>query len=120
MAKDTYDLSLIIACYNEEPLLEQSMREVFEVLENARFSYEVIFVDDCSRDRTRQIIDSIISHHPEKCLKKIFHQTNHGRGGTVTDGFLAAQGEIVGFIDIDLEVHARYIPSCILAVRNGY
>lgn len=45
---------------------------------------------------------------------------NVGRGGTVSDGILAARGRIVGFIDIDLEVHARHIPTCMLALDSGY
>lgn len=115
------DLSLIIACYNEEPLLEESVRETLEVLDNTRLTYELIFVDDCSQDRTRELIDEIIAAYPGKRIKKIFHEINTGRGGAVADGFRIAQGEIVGYVDIDLEVHARYIPAHYLAIKNhGY
>ncbi|NCQ33081.1 MAG: hypothetical protein COY42_10610 [Armatimonadetes bacterium CG_4_10_14_0_8_um_filter_66_14] len=114
------DLSLIVACYNEEPILADSVAQVFEVLDATRFSYEVIFVDDCSQDRTREIIDSILARYPDKSLRRIFHEQNIGRGGTVADGFRAAHGEVVGYLDIDLEVQARYIPACVLAVRNGH
>ena len=113
------DLSLLIPCYNEEQILRDSIREVIEILDNTRFNYEIIFVDDCSRDDTRQIIDDIIDRYPDKNLSRIFHEKNTGRGGAVMDGIKAARGEIVGFIDIDLEVHARYIPSCVLAVKGG-
>lgn len=113
------DVSLVIACYNEEPVLQESMCQVFEVLDTTRYSYEVIFVDDCSQDGTRVLIDSLIAHYPEKRLKRIFHERNIGRGGTVSDGIRAARGCITGFIDIDLETHARYIPSCISAIDKG-
>jgi len=117
----TVDLSLVIACYNEEPLLVESVRQTMEILDNTRLSWEMIFVDDCSRDRTRELIDQIIAAHPDKALRRIFHERNTGRGGAVTDGFRAAQGEVAGYIDIDLEVHARYIPSHYLAIKNeGY
>jgi glycosyltransferase AglD len=114
------DLSLVIACYNEEPLLETSVRETFRVLDGMRATSEVIFVDDRSGDRTREIIDTIIALHPGRALRKIEHSVNVGRGGTVADGIRAARGRYVGFLDIDLEVHARYIPSCLAALDEGY
>jgi glycosyltransferase involved in cell wall biosynthesis len=114
------DLTLVVACYNEEPLLEQSMSETFQVLDLLRLTCEVIFVDDASRDRTREMIDRIIAAHPGRLLRKIEHARNQGRGATVTDGIRAARGRLVGFIDIDLEVHARYIPTCVLALEEGH
>lgn len=113
------ELSLVLACYNEEPIIQDSVREIVEILDNTRLSYEIIFVDDCSQDRTRELIDQIIAAYPDHNMSRIFHERNTGRGGAVSDGLRVAQGEVVGFIDIDLEVHARYILSCVLAVRNG-
>jgi glycosyltransferase involved in cell wall biosynthesis len=113
------DLSLVLACYNEELVVEDSVAEIIEVLDNTRYSYELIFVDDCSKDRTRELIDKLIERYPDKRMSRIFHTENTGRGGAVGDGVRAAQGDVAGFIDIDLEVHARYIPSCVNAVQNG-
>ncbi|MGB9299003.1 MAG: glycosyltransferase [Anaerolineae bacterium] len=113
------DLSLVLACYNEELVIEDSVAAILEVLDDTRYSYELIFVDDCSKDRTRDLIDGLIERYPDKRMSRIFHTENKGRGGAVSDGILAAQGDVAGFIDIDLEVHARYIPSCVNAVRNG-
>ncbi len=114
------DLSLVIACYNEEPLLEKSVKEIFRILDTTRWNYELIFVDDLSRDKTREIIDGIMETYKDKKIKKIFHEKNVGRGGTVSDGIRIAAGEVVGFIDIDLEVDALYIPSCVMAIKEGY
>ena len=108
-----------MACYNEEAILKESVRQTFEILEATSWNYEVIFVDDCSQDRTREIIDEILAENPEKNLSKLFHAQNTGRGRTVTDGIHMARGEVVGYIDIDLEVHARYIPSMVIAIHNG-
>jgi len=113
------DLSLVLACYNEELVIEDSVAEIIEVLDDTRYSYELIFVDDCSRDRTRDLIESLIERYPDKRMSRIFHAENKGRGGTVSDGIRAAHGDVAGFIDIDLEVHARYVPSCVNAVQNG-
>jgi len=113
------DLSLVLACYNEELVIEDSVAEILEVLDDTRYSYELIFVDDCSKDRTRELIDRLIERYPDKRMSRLFHTANKGRGGTVSDGIRAAQGDVAGFIDIDLEVHARYVPSCVNAVQNG-
>jgi glycosyltransferase involved in cell wall biosynthesis len=114
------DLSLVVACFNEEPILEQSVAETLRVLDSLRVTCEIIFVDDASRDRTVAVIDRVMAANPGRALRKIQHRENVGRGGTVTDGIRASEGRLVGFIDIDLEVHARYILSCVLALENGY
>jgi glycosyltransferase involved in cell wall biosynthesis len=89
------------------------------VLDGMKEPYEILFVDDVSRDRTREVIQKLVAAHPEITAPPIFHSENKGRGATVTDGFGAARGEIVGYLDVDLEVHARYIPSLVSAIRKG-
>jgi glycosyltransferase AglD len=113
------DFSLVIACYNEEPLLETSVTETFRVLDALRWTTEVIFVDDRSADRTLEVIDRIVAANPQRRIQVLRHATNVGRGGTVSDGIRVATGRFVGFIDIDLEVHARYLLPCLLALEAG-
>ena len=119
MSQDKIDVSLVIACYNEEPLLVDSVEAVVETLDNTRWNYELIFIDDCSQDRTREIIDELLLRYPDHNFRKLFHARNRGRGRTVTDGFQMARGDIVGYIDIDLEVHVRYVPTMVTAIQNG-
>jgi glycosyltransferase involved in cell wall biosynthesis len=117
MTNHVYDLSLVIACYNEEPLLEESVRQIRQILDNTRYSYELIFIDDCSKDRTVEIARSLVAGRDNEVF--LCHEKNAGRGNTVTEGMNMAKGRICGFIDIDLETHARYIPSMALAIDNG-
>jgi glycosyltransferase involved in cell wall biosynthesis len=119
MSGKSLDLSLVLPCYNEEVVLEDSVAQIIEVLDGTRYSYEMIFVDDCSTDQTRRLIDRVIERYPDRRVSRIFHEQNVGRGGTVADGIRVSKGDVAGFIDIDLEVHARYIPSCVNAVENG-
>jgi len=112
-------LSLVLACYNEAEHLRESFREIKDVLLQLNRPFEVIFVDDVSRDGTRLILKEIQETNPELDLRVILHETNRGRGNTVDDGFRAARGEIAGFLDVDLEVHARYIPSLVQAIERG-
>jgi glycosyltransferase involved in cell wall biosynthesis len=119
MSVPRVDLSLVLACYGEERILEESVRQIVEVLDSARWSWEVIFVDDASRDGTRGVIDALIAGYGDRPFRRLFHEHNTGRGRTVADGFRLAHGRFVGFIDVDLEVHPRYIPSMLLALEDG-
>ncbi len=112
-------VSVVLACYNEAEHIEQSFREIRETLVQTTWPFEVLFVDDGSRDGTREILKGIVEAHRHLDLKLIFHETNRGRGATVTDGFRAARGEIAGYLDVDLEVHCRYIPSLVRAIERG-
>jgi glycosyltransferase involved in cell wall biosynthesis len=119
MSESAIDLSLVIACYNEEYELVESVRQVVEILDSARWSWELIFVDDASRDRTCELIDQLIAQYHGRDLRKLCHDRNTGRGRTVADGFHLARGRYIGYLDIDLEVHARYIPAMLLALEHG-
>jgi glycosyltransferase AglD len=112
-------LSVVLACYNEAQHLTQSFEQILEVLQDQRLPYEILFVDDVSQDRTREIIADIVLQHPGVDVRVLLHEQNKGRGATVTDGFRAARGAIVGYLDVDLEVHARYIPSLVRAIERG-
>lgn len=111
------DLSLILACYNEEKVIEQSIEEIESILNNSVFSYEIILVDDKSKDRTRNLIKKISKG--KKNFHFFFHKVNQGRGKTVSDGIKKARGKIVGFIDIDLEVSPVYIPYFTAKILRG-
>ncbi len=113
------DLSLVIACYNESSHLEESVREVIATLDRSVWRYELIFIDDCSTDDTRAVIDRVVAAWPRHRLRTAHHDRNTGRGRTVTDGLRLARGPIAGYIDIDLEVHARYIPCMVRAIEEG-
>lgn len=112
-------LSLVIACYNEEAVLLASFAEIRETLRELNRPFEIIFVDDKSRDRTRELLERIVAENRDLEIKLLLHDANRGRGATVTDGFRAARGEIAGYIDVDIEVHPRYIPSLVREIEKG-
>jgi glycosyltransferase involved in cell wall biosynthesis len=112
-------ISVVLACYNEEATLAANFSEIRDTLDGLREPYEVIFVDDVSQDRTRELIRSIVKSHADIEFQVLLHEINRGRGATVTDGFRAARGEITGYLDADLEVHSRYIPSLVRAIEKG-
>lgn len=113
------DLSLVVPCYNEAPHLKDSTTALLEVLDQTRYQYEIVFVDDCSKDNTRAVIQEICQR--SKRCRYIFHETNRGRGGAFKTGFQATTGRVTGFIDIDLEVGAHYVPALVNQIdRHGY
>lgn len=114
-----FDVSLILACYNEAEHFNSSVDRIVEVLDGTDFSWEIIFVDDASEDNTMALIKNYIKNHPRKHLSSSFHQLNMGRGTTVTEGIKKSQGKIVGYIDIDCEVPPDYIPNFVAAVEEG-
>ena len=90
-------------------------------MEATRFSYELIFVDDASTDQTKDLIEDILKKNQGRVrMQALFHERNIGRGGAVRDGFLAAQGDMVGYLDVDLEIPASVILPCLLALRQGH
>ncbi len=116
--KQTIDVSLIIACYKDGAYLESSLQEIEKVMAQLRYSYELILIDDCSPDGSARIAEESALRRSNTRL--ILHLRNMGRGATVSEGMRMAQGKYVGFLDIDLEVHARYIPSMLQALEDGY
>lgn len=111
------DLSVVLPCYNERTVIEESTAEIVRTLEATRLSWEIIFVDDVSRDDTVARAERLCAGDGR--LRLIRHARNTGRGRTATDGLRAARGRVAGFLDIDLEVPARYIPPAVAAIRAG-
>lgn len=116
-ARSQYDISVVIACYQEEGHLADSVQQLSQTLDAMGRPYELIFVEDKSKDRTAEVIARLVEGHANR--RAVYHEQNVGRGGTVTEGFLLATGKIVGFLDIDLEVHCRFLPSVVAAIDAG-
>ncbi|MDP8242970.1 MAG: glycosyltransferase family 2 protein [Candidatus Hinthialibacter antarcticus] len=112
------DLSLVIACYNDGAHLEASLQEIERTLAAVHYSYELILIDDASPDGSAQTARQ--SAEQRENVRSVLHETNIGRGGTVAEGFRLSEGTYVGFLDIDLEVHCRYIPSMLQALEDGF
>jgi glycosyltransferase involved in cell wall biosynthesis len=113
------ELSLVIPCYNEATHLRASAAALLRCLDRSRLDYEVVFVDDCSRDATREILAEVCASSA-RC-RAIHHERNRGRGAAFKTGFAAATGRVTGFIDIDLEIHPLYIPQLVSLIEDeGY
>lgn len=114
--QNSVDISLVIACYRDGPHLEAHLCEIERTLEQTRYSYEFIIIDDGSPDGSADAVRQAVEKRGN--AQAVIHTSNVGRGGTVAEGMRLARGTFVGYLDIDLEVHCRYIPSMILALQN--
>lgn len=113
------DLSVIIPCYRDAPHLRQNVAEVVRTLQQTRLSWELILVNDASPDRDLEVAREVIAEWPEETIHLINHEHNTGRGRAVMDGMAVANGRHAGFLDIDLEVPAHYIPAMVRRLENG-
>jgi glycosyltransferase involved in cell wall biosynthesis len=100
-------LSVIIPCYNE-------VGTIAAVIEAVRCSpvasLEIIVVDDCSTDGTRELLQGKLARHVDQVL---FHRVNRGKGAALRSGFAAATGDIVIVQDADLEYDPQEFPVLI-------
>jgi glycosyltransferase involved in cell wall biosynthesis len=94
-------VSAILPAYNEEAVIERSVRHVAAVLAGLVEDFEVIVTDDGSRDSTGEILASLQKDCPELRLRVVTHPRNMGYGAALASGFDAAQKELIFFTDGD-------------------
>jgi dolichyl-phosphate beta-glucosyltransferase len=110
-------LSVIIPAYNEERRLPQTLQSVVDYLARQSYASEIVVVDDGSRDKTAEVVDSFRTTHPNVLLIRNDHR---GKGFAVRAGVLAAQGHIVLFSDADLSTPIEEIAELLPWFEHGY
>src|SRR5688572_9795788 len=93
-------LSYFFPAHNEEANLAGLVEEALTVLPTLADVFEIIVVNDGSRDRTRVIADNLTAGHPG-VVRAVHHPVNHGYGAALRSGFGAARYELVAFTDGD-------------------
>lgn len=105
-------LSVVLPAHNEQEAIETTVREVIEALSTWKLDFEIIVVDDGSRDNTGAILDTMSATYP--CLRVIHHPVNQGYGAALVSGFEAASKDLTFFMDSDgqFDIHdlARFLP----------
>lgn len=93
-------LSYFFPAHNEEANLEGLVEEALAILPSIADAFEIVIVNDGSRDRTRTIADDLTSRHPGT-VRAIHHPTNLGYGAALRSGFRSARYDLVAFTDGD-------------------
>ena len=99
-------LSIVIPVYNEAATILDILKLVASI--EVGLDKELIVVDDCSKDGTRDVLKQVALDHPE--WRMLFHDINRGKGAALRTGFAAATGDFVIIQDADLEYDPREYP----------
>lgn len=111
-----YSLSIFFPCYNEEGNVESLSRRALAVARELTGDYEVIVVDDGSRDRTAAIAGALASE--DSHLRLIRHETNQGYGAALTTGFRSATKDLVFYTDGDGQFDLGELPGLLPLIEN--
>ena len=111
-------LTLVIPVFNEEGNLRPLYKRIREVLDPMDLSYEVIFVDDGSQDKSPQILDEIAQEDPK--VKVIHFSRNFGQTAALAAGFDMAKGDIIVTLDADLQNDPIDIPRLLEKMEEGW
>lgn len=113
----TVTLSVVVPVFNEEVVLASFHRRLSTVLVETGISYEVIYIDDGSTDRTQPILRGLQLTQPMISLARL--SRNFGKEAAMTAGLLLARGDAVIIIDADLQDPPEQIPVMLQAWRAG-
>lgn len=114
----TRGLSIVLPAYNEEAVIADTVRRCVEVCETVAPDYEVIVVDDGSRDRTGVIADELAAANPH--VRVVHNRPNRGYGGALIAGFTAATKPLSFFMDSDAQFDIRDIALMLPLREQGY
>ena len=103
------NLSLVIPLFNEEESLTELHDWIVGVMQKEGYSYEIIFIDDGSRDNSWQVIEKLAANNPH--VKAIGFSRNYGKSPALHMGFEKAQGDVVITMDADLQDSPDEIPE---------
>jgi glycosyltransferase involved in cell wall biosynthesis len=113
------DLSVVIPLYNEEESLPELAEWIHRALASSGLTYEIIFVDDGSRDNSWQVIKQMAAEN--KRVRGISFRRNYGKSAALNEGFKAAAGNVVITMDADLQDSPdEIIPLYKMITEEGY
>lgn len=111
-------ISVVAPCFNEEEVFPELMRRLSLVLSNCGFPYEIILVDDGSKDRTWELMCEYQARDPH--LKVVKLSRNYGHQMALSCGLDQAKGEVVLIIDADLQDPPELLGPMLEKWREGY
>ena len=103
------DISVIIPLLNEAESLPELEAWIRRVMEAHQFSYEILFIDDGSRDTSWQVIEQLAAANPN--VRGIKFRRNYGKSAALNTGFTAAKGNVIITMDADLQDSPDEIPD---------
>lgn len=117
MKKTEYDISIVIPLLDEAESLKELSDWIVKVMTANNYTYEVLFIDDGSRDTSWNIIQDL--HRQNEHIKGIKFNRNYGKSPALHVGFARAKGEVVFTMDADLQDSPDEIPEMYRMVKEG-
>lgn len=116
---NAYDVTVIVPAYNEAQRITPTLDAVLAYLQRQAYRWELLVVDDGSRDQTAAIVTQrLADDHPHARL--ISYQPNQGKGYAVRTGVLAATGHYIVFLDADLSTPIEEMEAALAYLQQGY
>lgn len=113
---DTPELSFVIPCFNEEGNLLALVAAVRETVEPLKLPYEIVITDDCSRDRSWEILKQLAAGDPR--IRALRFAYNCGQSAAQWAGMKAARGRILVTLDADLQNDPHDLPKLLAALKQ--
>jgi glycosyltransferase involved in cell wall biosynthesis len=110
------DISVVVPLFNEDESIGELAEWIDKVMHENNFQYEIIFVDDGSKDRSWEIIENLSAAKPE--IKGIKFRRNYGKSAALNTGFEAASGDVVITMDADLQDSPEEIPDLYKLIKT--
>jgi dolichol-phosphate mannosyltransferase len=118
------DLSIVVPVFNEEECIESSFDRLTASIQNSALNSKVIefvFVNDGSKDKTPEILDSFKARSDSKVSYKVLHfSRNFGHSSAVLAGLEASTGKLVAIIDADMQDPPELIPDMVKKIDEGF
>lgn len=113
------DISVIVPLFNEEESLAKLSEWIDRVMKENSLSYEIIMVDDGSKDDSWKVIEGLSENNP--CIRGIKFRRNYGKSAALNVGFEHAEGDVVITMDADLQDSPDEIPDLFRMIKqDGY
>jgi glycosyltransferase involved in cell wall biosynthesis len=111
------DLSIVLSCYNESLLIESSLSKLDSFLSTVNNAYEIIIIDDFSRDDSVKIVRKM-QYNNDK-IRLVCNPHNMGKGFSIKNGILNSRGEHIIFTDIDMVYSLENIKTVLEQLKKG-
>ena len=110
-------VSIVVPVFNEEESLRQLCKEIHEAMQHEACSYEVIFVDDASKDGSAAVIRELVQK--DSCVRGARMRCNTRKSGALEAGFALARGDRIVTMDADLQDDPQDIPYLLAALDDA-
>ena len=112
------DVSIVIPLFNEEESLPELHNWIRKVMQENNFTYEILFIDDGSKDNSWSVIEALAAENIH--VKGIKFRRNYGKSAALNVGFEACEGQVVITMDADLQDSPDEIPELYQMIKSGY